>query len=123
MLQLSKDIMDDKEKSEEARYKLRQEFDFKIRSRRNRLLGLWAAGRKGLTGKAAADYATDLVLAGMEAKSDADLTAKVFADVKGPGVTLDEVTQQVVVLTNEARRRIEAEFPAALAADHARVGD
>ena len=35
---------DEREKDFEARYKHDQELQFKVKARRNRLLGLWAAG-------------------------------------------------------------------------------
>ena len=43
---------DDREKDFEARYKHDQELQFKVKARRNRLLGMWAAGKMGLSGDA-----------------------------------------------------------------------
>ncbi len=44
---------DEREKDFEARFKHDQELQFKVTARRNRLLGLWAAGQMGLGGETA----------------------------------------------------------------------
>jgi len=51
---------DEREKDFEARYRHDQELQFKVKARRNRLLGLWAAGRMGLTGDAVDKVCADL---------------------------------------------------------------
>ena len=52
---------DEREKDFEARFKHDQELQFKVKARRNRLLGLWAAERMGLSGDAAQAYAKEVV--------------------------------------------------------------
>src|SRR5216683_2058792 len=52
---------DEREKEFETRFKHDQEFAFKVTARRNKLLGLWAAGQLGLDGAAAQAYAADVV--------------------------------------------------------------
>jgi hypothetical protein len=47
----------------EKKFALDQEQRFKAEVRRNRLLGLWAAERMGITGDAAAAYANEVVTA------------------------------------------------------------
>ena len=54
------DAFEERQKSEEAKYKLDQEQRFKARSRRNKLLGLWAAERMGLAGPEAEAYAMEV---------------------------------------------------------------
>ena len=44
---------DNREKEFEARFKHDQELQFKVKARRNRLLGQWAAEKMGLSGDAA----------------------------------------------------------------------
>ena len=39
--------MEDRRSSHEAKFKLDQEMEFKVRNRRNKLLGLWLAERLG----------------------------------------------------------------------------
>ena len=48
------DIFEEREKGFEAKYRRDQEQRFKMVARRNKLLGLWAAGKMGLAGAAAA---------------------------------------------------------------------
>ena len=57
---------DEREKDFEARYRHDQELQFKVKARRNKLLGLWAAARMGLTGDAAEAYAKEVVDAEFE---------------------------------------------------------
>jgi len=77
-------IFDDREKEFEARYKHDQELQFKVKARRNRMLGLWAAGRMGLTGEAADNYAKSIVEAALEG-GDRHVIDKVCADLNGKG--------------------------------------
>src|SRR5207249_7066187 len=75
---------DEREKDFEARYKHDQELQFKVKARRNRLLGLWAAGRMGLAGDAAETYARSVVEAEFDG-GDPHVVDKVCADLNGKG--------------------------------------
>ena len=77
-------IFDDREKEFEARYKQDQELQFKVKARRNRLLGLWAAGLMGMTGDAAEAYAKSIVEAAIDG-GDPHVIDKVCADLNGKG--------------------------------------
>jgi hypothetical protein len=72
---------EDREKEFEARFKHDQEFRFKVTARRNRMLGLWAAERLGLSGAAAEQYAKDIVAAQFDAPGDEPVVAKLAADL------------------------------------------
>ena len=48
---------DERQKGFEKKFEKDQEFQFKATARRNRLLGLWAAGLMGITDEAADAYA------------------------------------------------------------------
>ena len=74
------DAFDEREKEFEARFKHDQELQFKVKARRNRLLGLWAAGRMGLSGEAADAYAREVVDAEFDG-GDPRVVGKVTADV------------------------------------------
>ncbi|MGH7090354.1 MAG: ATPase inhibitor subunit zeta, partial [Stellaceae bacterium] len=50
---------DDREKAFERKFERDQELAFKVRARRRRLLGLWAARQLGLSGAAAQSYADE----------------------------------------------------------------
>jgi len=89
---------DEREKGFEQKYKHDQELQFKVKARRNRLLGLWAAERMGLAGAEADDYAKQVVQADFERPGDSDVMAKVSADLAAKGVSVTEV---------ELRRQME----------------
>mgnify|MGYP001114355726 CR=1 FL=1 len=82
---------DDREKGFEQKYKHDQELQFKVNARRNRLLGLWAAERMGLSGAAADDYAKTVVQADFERPGDSDVVEKVLKDLNDKGVSVTEV--------------------------------
>ncbi len=102
---------DDREKSFEAKYKRDQETLFRITSRRNRLLGLWAAERFGMPDNQALDYAKEVVLSDFEEPGDEDVVRKVLGDFESHGIEMDEQTLRKVMirLMDEAGRQIEAE--------------
>ena len=50
-----------KEKAAENKYVRDKEVEFKIHARAHKLLGLWAAGKMGVSGAAAEEYAAALV--------------------------------------------------------------
>ena len=80
---------DEREKGFEAKFRLDQELLFKVTSRRNKLLGLWAAGRLGLTGAAAESYSREVVEADFQKPGDDDVIGKVLGDFKAKGVAGD----------------------------------
>src|SRR6202171_3636971 len=82
----------DREKEFEARFKHDQELQFKVTARRNRLLGLWAAGKMGLAGDEAAPYAKTIVDAEFSG-GDRHVVEKLVADLaaKGQSITADQV--------------------------------
>ena len=64
---------DDREKSFEKKFEHDQELQFKVNARKNKLLGLWAAGLMGKTGADAEAYAKDIVMAEFEKPGDHDV--------------------------------------------------
>src|SRR5579872_4733987 len=75
---------DDREKDFEARYKHDQDLQFKVKARRNRLLGLWAAERMGLSADAAEGYAKEVVAAEFSG-GDKVIIDKICADLAAKG--------------------------------------
>ena len=53
---------DDREKAFEKKFEHDQQLQFTVNVRKNKLLGLWAAGVLGKSGAEAEAYAKDLVL-------------------------------------------------------------
>ena len=75
-------------------------------ARRNRLLGEWAAGLMGLEN--VADYAKVVVKSDFEQPGDEDVLRRVFGDLKGAGVDVNEgaVRRKMDELLGVAREQI-----------------
>lgn len=72
---------DDREKAFENKFAHDQELQFKAEARRNKLLGQWAAEKLGLAGKAAQDYALEVVKSDFEEPGEEDVFRKVSGDL------------------------------------------
>ena len=103
--------LDDRENAFENKYAHDQEMEFKANARRNKLLGLWAAGQVGLDGDAAEDYAKSVIVADFEEAGDDDVFRKVRADFDEKGVELSDhlLRKQMDDLLIEARNQIANE--------------
>jgi hypothetical protein len=103
---------DDREKAFENIYARDQEMQFKIVARRNRLLGMWAAAKMGLTEAEADAYARDVIRADFETAGDEDVIRKLLGDLTTAGVDIDDaaIRKALEHKTVEARRQfIEAQ--------------
>jgi hypothetical protein len=69
---------DKREESFESKFAHDAELRFKAHARRNKLVGLWAAGKLGLTGSAAESYASNIVTIDLD-KPDSD---RVFGQIR-----------------------------------------
>lgn len=96
---------DKREEAFESKFAHDEELQFKATARRNKLLGLWAAEKMGLTGDKAADYAKTVVAADLAEAGDADVIAKVMADLAAAGVAQSE---------HQIRRTLDELMPAAI---------
>jgi hypothetical protein len=81
---------DKREEGFEKKFALDEEKKFKAEARRNRLLGLWAAEKLGMTGDAAATYAKEVVASDFEEAGDGDVVRKVLGDLAAKGVAMTE---------------------------------
>ncbi len=77
---------DKREEGFEKKFAHDEELRFKAHARRNKLLGLWAAEKLGLSGAEAEAYAKEVVLAELEAVGDDDVFAKLRKDFDAKGV-------------------------------------
>ena len=77
---------DKREEGFEKKFAHDEELRFKANSRRNKLLGLWAAEKMGLSGPAADAYAKEVVVADFEEAGDDDVFRKVRKDFDAKGV-------------------------------------
>jgi hypothetical protein len=80
----------DREKAFERDFERKEELAFKVKARRNHLLGLWAAGQMGLSGDAAETYARGITDPGQHLHGDKEIVGKILGDFKAKGVALDE---------------------------------
>jgi len=99
---------DEREKAFENKFKRDQELQFKVKARRNKLLGQWVAAKTGLSGAAAEAYAKEVVSADFEKPGDDDVVQKVLKDLGAKGVkTTDaEIRREMERLEGEAKRQI-----------------
>ena len=100
---------DDRENGFEKKFQMDQELQFKVNSRKNRLLGMWAAGQLGKTGGEAEAYAKDVVLADFDKPGDDDVIAKVAKDLAAKGLDAAMVRKQANICLEEAKKQLMAE--------------
>ncbi len=102
---------DDREKAFEAKYEHDEQLKFKVTARRNKLLGLWAAGQLGKTGADAEAYAKEVVMADFEKPGDSDVIEKLMKDLAAAGKPMEDHTirKQSERLADEAKKQIMAE--------------
>ena len=81
---------DKREEGFEKKFAMDADQRFKAEARRNRLLGLWAAEKLGISGDAAAAYAKEVVASDFEESGDADVLRKVLADLTAKGIAITE---------------------------------
>ncbi len=79
-----------REEGFEKKFALDEEQKFRAESRRNKLLGLWAAEKLGITGEAATAYAKEVVAADFEEAGDGDVLRKVMGDFAAKNVAITE---------------------------------
>src|SRR4051794_40591725 len=77
---------DKREEGFERQFAHDEELKFKAMARRNKLLGLWAAEKLGLTGAEADAYAKEVVVADFEEAGDDDVFRKVRKDFDAKAV-------------------------------------
>ena len=101
---------DKREEGFEKKFALDEEQKFKALARRNRLLGLWAAEKLGLSGDAATSYSKEVVAADFEEAGDDDVLRKVEKDLgaKGIAVTGADIRAKMTELLAEAAAQVKA---------------
>ena len=102
---------DEREKAFEKKFAHDSEMQFKAEARRNKLLGLWAAEKMGLSGSEAEAYAKSVVLEDLKEKGDDDVFRKVKGDLEAKGVEVsdEEIRKRMRELLREAKAQIMAE--------------
>ncbi len=77
---------DDREDTFEKKFALDEELQFKAIARRNKLLGLWAAEKLGISGADAEAYAKALVLADVDKCGESEVFSRIRADFDAKSV-------------------------------------
>jgi hypothetical protein len=99
---------DDRENAFENKYAHDAEMQFKAEARRNKLLGLWAAGLMGKSGDDAAAYAKEVVKADFEEAGHEDVVRKVAGDL-GDKSTPEQIRTKMAELMIEAKAQLMKE--------------
>ena len=103
---------DKREEGFERKFAHDEELRFKATARRNKLLGLWAAGLMGIEGDdAALAYAKEVIKADFEEAGDDDVFRKIRGDFDARGVEQSDhqIRRQMDELMAEAITQIEKE--------------
>ena len=101
---------DKREEGFEKQFAHDEELKFKATSRRNKLLGLWAAEKLGRKGPDADIYAKEVVMADFEEAGEDDVFRKVRKDFDATGIatTDQEIRTVMVELMGKAVQQIKA---------------
>jgi hypothetical protein len=101
---------DKREEGFEKKFAHDEELRFKASARRNKLLGLWAAEKLGVSGDAANAYAKDVVMADFEESGEEDVFKKVRKDFDAKGIAQSDqdIRRAMVDLMEKAIAEIKA---------------
>lgn len=101
-------VIEEKSQKQEQDHAQRQEMDFRVAARRNKLLGLWLAEQLAI-GDAEA-YAKEVVLADLEEPGDEDVIRKVMKDVaaRGASISEDQIRNKLAEFLIKAQEELSA---------------
>ena len=102
---------ENKNKVQENKFAHDSEMQFKAQARRNKLLGLWAAGKMGLPVDESESYAKNMVVEGLKEAGDENIISKLASSFSEHGLEIAEaaVRAQIEVLMAEARDQVLSE--------------
>jgi hypothetical protein len=94
----------------ESKFAHDQDLKFKATARRNKLLGLWAAEKLGISGEAADAYAKEVVKADFEEAGDDDVFRKIRKDFDAKSVSVSDhqIRREMEDLMVKAVEQIQA---------------
>jgi hypothetical protein len=101
---------DKREEGFEKKFAHDEELRFKANARRNKLLGLWAAEKLGISGDAASAYAKDVVMADFEEAGEEDVFKKVRKDFDAKSLTVadQDIRRAMIDMMEKAIAEIKA---------------
>ncbi len=97
---------DNRENAFENQFAHDAEMQFKVVARRNKLLGLWAAGLLGMTPEAAETYAKSVISADFEHAGDDDVIRKLVTDLAATGTSEADIRTALTAKAADARHQI-----------------
>jgi hypothetical protein len=100
---------DDRRKGFESKWAHDAEIQFRIMARRNKLLGLWAAGEMGHTGDKADAYAKSVVAADFEEPGEEDVFRKVRGDLDKAKYSDHAIRVRMADLLDTAAEQVQSE--------------
>jgi hypothetical protein len=101
---------DKREEGFESKFAHDEELRFKAHARRNKLVGLWAAEKLGLTGAAAETYASNIVTIDLDKPDSDSVFSQIRKDFDEKGV--DQSDHQIRRTMEESMETAVAEISA-----------
>ncbi|MBX6329142.1 MAG: DUF1476 domain-containing protein [Pseudolabrys sp.] len=98
---------DKREEGFEKQFAHDEELKFKAIARRNKLIGLWAAGLLGKSGAEAESYAKEVVLADIEHAGEEDVIGKLVKDLAPTGITEPEIRAKMSEMFTQALAQVK----------------
>jgi hypothetical protein len=102
---------EDTNKAQENKFAHDSEIQFKVQARRNKLLGLWAAGKMGLSVDESETFAKKMVVEGLKAAGDENIIGKLASSFSEHGLEIAEaaIHTRLGELMVEARDQVLSE--------------
>lgn len=103
--------LDDRAKGFESQFVHTEELEFKAGARRNRMIGLWAGEKMGLSGDSLENYAKAVVRADFEQPGEEDVIRKILGDLTASNIAVkeSEVRTKAAEFLAQAREALKAE--------------
>ncbi|HLI98213.1 MAG TPA: DUF1476 domain-containing protein [Bradyrhizobium sp.] len=99
---------DKREEAFEKKFALDEAQKFKAEARRNRLLGIWAAEKLGLSGEAASAYARETVAGAFAQGGDKAVIVRLASDLAPKEIAEDAIRAQMSELMVQAITQVKA---------------
>ena len=93
---------DKREEGFEKQFVHDEELRFKAMARRNKMLGLWAAGILGKSGADAEAYAKDVVMTEFAEGGDNEVARKMAVDLQAKGITEQQIRTKMTDMLTQA---------------------
>ena len=102
---------DERERAFENKFQHDQDLLFRIRARRDRLAGLWAASLLGLTGVEVDAYVRQIIETDFGTSGPHDIRDRLAADLHAKGIDISDhrVEKELDRLLDVARQQVHAE--------------